>query len=180
MIARLIPLSPGFNVKHWPEWGYSDGLRLQIGVWIVIERPFRKPLPQQPQVFSHEVKIIPGKLGGLLFKIGKKLRVLIQSPANVSMIPEPSKPFRRNGPHDVHASRGQPSGRAEATGNRFPGERIPGEINNVIVKVTPGIIPGPDVHGLVVVQEMKWEGKHAVGALVIQVVRCGSAERREQ
>src|SRR5215467_3949964 len=84
--AGLIPPIFGCNAKHRSYWVCADGLRFRIGVRIVIESPFRKPIPEEPQVFSHEVKIISGKLGGLLFKIGKELWVLIQSPANVAMI----------------------------------------------------------------------------------------------
>src|SRR5690242_1608159 len=50
----------------------------------------------------------------------------------------------------------------------------------MVIEVAPGIMPGPDVHGLVVVQKMKWKGQYAVRTLVIQVERSGAAERCEQ
>jgi hypothetical protein len=73
----------------------------------------------------------------------------------------------------------QPSCRAESTENSFPGEGIRGQINDVVIEVMPGIIPGSDVHGLVVVQEMERKGQHAIGTLVIQVEWRSAAERRE-
>jgi len=93
-----------------------------------MQRPFGKPLPQQPQVFSHEVKIKLGKLGGLLFKIGEKLPVLVQPPTNVArtgMFCRRQGEFGgpRKEPHSGGARRGAcadysglPGGQGDSTG----------------------------------------------------------------
>src|SRR5262245_31510907 len=44
----------------------------------------------------------------------------------------------------------------------------------------PGIILGPHVHGLIVVQEVEWKAQYAACTLVIQIERCSAAKRGEQ
>src|ERR1017187_9042553 len=96
------------------------------------------------------------------------------------MVLDPSKPFRRNRTHNVQPPRVPSLGGQQAAKNSARGERIPGQIDDPIVKIMPGVIQGFHVHGLVVVQEVERERQHAVFALIIQIERRGPAERREQ
>src|SRR3990172_2073 len=117
-----------------------------------MQSPFRKPLPQPSQIPSYEVYV--------------ELK--------------PSKTFRRNCPHEVHPPRDHSRCCQEATNNNASGKRMLGQLDDVVVEVRPGIIPGSDVHGLVVVQEVKRKGQHAVCPLVTEIECRGPAERGEQ
>ena len=55
-----------------------------------------------------------------------------------------------------------------------------GQTDDLVVELTPGVVLRLDVHGVIVVEEVEREWKHAIGALVLEVQRRCSPERGEK
>src|ERR1019366_4175620 len=128
----------------------------------------------------HYIFVKLGKHAALLLEIGRKLRVGVQAISNLPVVPGPAEALRRNRSHHVQPTRGYPLRSQEAAEDSARGEGIPGQVDDVVVEGPPGIVRRLNVHGAVIVEEVEWEGEHAVGSLVIQVERRGPAECGEQ
>ena len=64
----------------------SRYLRLQICIWVMVKRAFRKPLPERPQFLPHAVLEELWQLLGLLFEVATELAIGIQEETDLGVI----------------------------------------------------------------------------------------------
>src|SRR6266446_7988914 len=124
----------------------------------MIESALWKPLHQGSEILAHYIFVELGKHADLLLEIGRELWVVVQAIANLPVVFGPSEALRRNRAHQIHPPCSHALCRHKAAEDSARGEGILGQVDDPVVERPPGIVCWLDVHGAVIVEEVKWEG----------------------
>src|ERR687892_393498 len=131
-------------------------------------------------IFSYSLLVKSREHFGLTVEELADSAIRVQEPADRRVIFQTAEPFRGYRTHDIQPLGNWRTVGAEPAVDHGPGERVPGQVHEVIVELRPVIVSGAHVHGLVVVEKVEREGQHAAIALQLEVERRGTSKRRKE
>ena len=136
---------------------------------IVEQRCRRQHVPERTQISAYSLLVKSWKHFGLTVEELADSAVRVQESADHRVIFQTAEPFRGYRTHDIQPLGNRRTVGAEPAVDHGPGERVPGQVHEVIVELRPVIMFGAHVHGLVVVEKVEREGQHPAGALVLAI-----------
>ncbi len=160
---------------------FDGGSGLQIGIRIVVKRPFRQQAPEPSQQDSHFVLVEMRELRCLLLEVASDLWLRGDAPADEPVVSNPPEAARRQGAKQVQPSRRRRArALSEALHHRVSKQRAGGHVYDAIVELEPGVVLRLDVRSMAVVEDMEWSRQDAVGALELEVQGGGASERGQE
>ena len=163
--------------RHRPAGG-----GVQVGVGIVLQRAGAADTDRTaPAPAAPAPRRTPGSPRVSPSKNARTERSAVEQARGSSrVVADPAPSLRRHRPHHVHPLGDHGRGRGHALEDRAAGERVSVDVDQVVVELRPGVVPGDHVHRVVVVQEVERERPHPARALILQIERRRAPERGEQ